>query len=126
MILIYQYKRGGEAVRSDAVSDTIPPPRLQEELLPGLVVAHLYLYLLRLGDLLLGQGDRQCAVLIVSLHSIRIHRIRQRENALEVAVGTLDAMPAAFVLLLFELPFTLDGERAVFHADVDVLELHVG
>src|SRR5438876_11262923 len=49
---------------------------------PLSVVAYSHFHLSRLSNLLLWQGDRQRAALVVGLDSFRIHRIRQREHAL--------------------------------------------
>src|SRR5258708_3873880 len=89
-----------------------------------LVAVHLHFNLARLSDLFLRQRHSEHAILVLRLDAFRIHGFRQREHAFKLAVRPLDAMPAAFLFVLFELALAAQSERAVLHTNINFLTLH--
>ena len=83
--------------------------------------AYLYLDLLRFGLGALLELDAQYTCIIARLHGLGVHGVRHFERAEEAAVTALDAVEVLFLLFLFELALTADGQRAVFDADVEVV-----
>src|SRR5438105_423234 len=82
----------------------LPPLSLSETL------AHLYFDLARLRDFLLRKCHGKHAILVLGLHVLRIHAVRQSEYALEASERTLHTMPAALLLVVgFELALAPQG-----------------
>src|SRR5208282_4653177 len=90
-----------------------------------LPVAYRDLDLLRLCLLQFGQLHRQHAVLVLGLHRIQLHRVRQGEGAAEGAVVALHAESILFLEILLVLALAAQSERVVLDADVDVFLQHV-
>src|SRR5712664_316602 len=85
----------------------------------------VYLDLLGLGFLALGEAERQHAIVIVGLYGVRLYGVGQREAAAERAIGALDAQIVVLVRLGVELAFAANGEDVVLHTDVQVLRIHI-
>src|SRR6266481_2029255 len=81
--------------------------------------------LLRLGFLVLQDGQRQHAVLVVRLDGIRIHGVGQWEAAGEGTVRAFHAQVVLFVHFLLELAFSANGQDVVLPADVQILWIDV-
>src|SRR6476661_9330838 len=82
--------------------------------------------LARAGTLGLGDRDRQDAVGVARHDLLRIHDAREREGALEAAVGPLVAMhPLGLLLRLLPL-LSSDGQQVVLKRELDVLRAHAG
>src|SRR5437868_9667126 len=86
----------------------------------GLLAPNIHLDLLGLGFGLLGKGNLQHALVIVSSHLPRIYRAGQRERPGELSVLPLDATKVLLFLFLLDLALAVDGERGVLDADIDV------
>src|SRR5690349_12507407 len=76
--------------------------------------------LLRLGFRLLGQIDLQDSLVVARRDVLGVHGLGQSEGAGEAAILTLHAAIVLFFLFLLDLALAGDGQRVVFHADVDV------
>src|SRR5690606_29962323 len=75
----------------------------------------------RLARLGLGDVHREHAVLERRLDVVGVDGGVELEGAEEPAVGPLDAVEAAVLLLARRLPFTADGEGVALHRHLDVL-----
>src|SRR5690606_28608599 len=79
------------------------------------------------GDLLplarrrLGQRDGEDATLERRLHLVRVDAPRQRDGAVEGAVGLLATVVVLLLLLLLLATLTLDGQDVVAQRHLDVL-----
>lgn len=72
------------------------------------------------------QRDLQHAVLEERLHVRRVDLAWHREPPEELAILPLDAVILLALFLFFELPLSLDGERAILQPNLDVFFLHIG
>src|SRR5207248_1912560 len=87
---------------------------------------HLDLDLPRLRLRALREPDAEDAVLAFRGDVLRVDGGRQREAALERAVGALDALVAVLARRLLELALAAHGEGVVLDVQVDVVRVDLG
>src|SRR5579883_1527155 len=80
--------------------------------------------LLRLGFGTLLKLDSQHTRIIAGLHAFRIDRIRHGERPEEAAVTALNAVEVLFLLLFLKFALAANGQRVVFHLNVEIVLLH--